>query len=295
MDILSDTFRLNYYLELHHDQSPFRRPKSFKVRFIIYFITIVSVTISAFLIWKSHLQNPSTAIQISCSMTHHPRLCFHSLSSTLQKQRTRNYTSDSSSSSSSTTKSNSAADPSNIFALSLQLSINELEKLDPFLGRLISTARREWTVQSLSKCKDELEKSKDFLNRTLDLIGGMVELGFRERNDSGYLMIKGSILSASLSIEKCTSLLVFTEFYDEFQTRNEVKMKLKEVGFYLDNSYLIFYSMDKIYVRLKNPSIGRILVMISHYVVVPSFVLHLAPYFFLGLLIFLMIKAKCFS
>lgn len=287
MDILSDIFRLNYYLELHHDQSPFRRPKSFKVRFIIYFITIVSVTISAFLIWKSHLQNPSTAIQISCSMTHHPRLCFHSLSSTRQKQRTRNYTSDSS----STTKSNSAADPSTIFALSLQLSINELEKLDPFLGRLISTARREWTVQSLSKCKDELEKSKDFLNRTLDLIGGMVELGFRERNDSGYLMIKRRILSASLSIEKCTSLLVFTEFYDEFQTRNEVKMKLKEVGFYLDNSYLIFNSVDKIYELLKNPSIGRILVMISHYVVLP----YLAPYFFLGLLIFLMIKAKCFS
>lgn len=294
MDILSNIFRLNYYLEIDHDrdQNPCRRPKSIKVRFIIYFITIVSVTISAFLIWKSHLQNPSTVIQISCSMTHHPRLCFQSISSKAlmnqrQMQRTRNHTSDSSSSS---TKSNTAtadADPSNIFALSLQVSVDELEKLDPFLERLISMARRGWTVQSLTKCKDELEKSKDLLN--------MVELDFRGKNDSGYLMIKGRISSASMSIDKCRSLVVFTEFYDEFNARNEVKMKLQEVGFYIDNSYLIFHNMDKIYGRLKNPSIGRILDMISHYVVVPSFVLNLAPYIFLGLLIFLMIKAKCFS
>ncbi|KAI5683718.1 hypothetical protein M9H77_04946 [Catharanthus roseus] len=253
-----------------HDQNQPLRPKSYKlIRFIICFIIIVVATISAFKIWKSHLENPSTAAQIACSVTLDHHLCFNSISS-LQKN---------------TSNCSSTANPSKIFALSLQVSINELSKMSPFLEKLISKAKWEWTVKALRNCQDGFYDSISILNISLVLVGDYPNENFlRETNVSSYLTEK--IRNAGENIDKCRSGLFLTELYDEKKNGNEIEMKIENAYSYVDNSLRILKHIDQIHEKL-NPTIGNIID--CHYLTA-TLGLGFAPYIFLAVLIILVVK-----
>lgn len=228
---------LNSSLKLNFDEEEDQPPRlKTKLRFIIYFVVVVGTLTSAFTIWKSHQQNPSTTIQIVCSKTYDFHLCFKSLSSLLQN----------------TSISSKAITPSDIFTLSLHFSINELnDQIIPYITKTLINETERWSIRNLKRCNNRLNDSQRILNTTLTIMkaANPHEKNFRDTNFTIYLEKK--LTDARDNIASCSEELFYRPENDVLQ------MMLEETWLYTDNSLRILYCREEIQEEL-NPTIGSL-------------------------------------
>ncbi|CDP12344.1 unnamed protein product [Coffea canephora] len=208
------------------------------ISLIISFTIIISSIISVLTILKHKVESqslsnapPSKAIRATCSLTPSRRLCFKQIWKLQQSQ------------------ASSKINPSQIFALSLSASFDELTILNSQRQRVISkvNASSASVFPSLQECESLISDSLRLVNMSVTKIGIVPDGNiFKETKTVEDLMEWTS--AAKESLERCR---------DELENDNEglvsgkfylvrMKMQMLVTRKYLENSLVILAKMDTI-------------------------------------------------
>ncbi|PIA43270.1 hypothetical protein AQUCO_02000596v1 [Aquilegia coerulea] len=214
----------------------------------IVLVTVIIGAVVGTLIHKNNNNTPSqsptrstqpasiSSIKAVCSVTQYPESCFSSLSSSLKDSNIKN-----------------AADPEQLFKLSMQIALNELSKLSSIPDKLIPNINEDPLVKAtLQNCKVLFEDSIDELNSSIssmEVVPGQNLLTSIKIED-----IKTWVSTAITNQETCLDGLDETK---KSELLSQMKIAMKNSTEFSSNSLAIVSKIMTVLDDLNLPPIHR--------------------------------------
>lgn len=204
-----------------------KRGFTIAISLILISTLVIGTIIVALTHNKSTTQPPPDPIKTVCSVTQNPNSCFTSISS-LKASPPQN-------------------DPELIFALSLQLAVNELTNLSSLPKTLISKSNDPGTESALRDCANLFDDALSQLNNSVALV--VVGSGKEILTDEKIGDLKTWISGAMTDEETCLDGL---EEMGSAVT-NEVREKMNKSKEYMSNSLAILANINLLLVKFGIP------------------------------------------